>query len=672
MKRSVLALLLCCGACFGQQVSDRIIVKTKPLVKLTDVIPTKYVPVKYYPETNEYVVLIPEDESIALVVTTLISSNKFEYVEIDDKIIINDIPANDPLVDNQWHHNIIWSNEAWRLTTGITDIICAFTDTGVDLLHEDIGNHILGYNAWDNVAEIDGGIVQDDRGHGTHVLGSATALGNNHKGIAGVGWNLSSMMIKINAPNQGYAYLSDALEGARWAVDHGARIISTSFSGVGKASIETTGKYIRLNGGIYVYAAGNSDANLSAFDHAHVVVVGATDINDEKAEFSNYGRGIDVFAPGVDILSTCIPEEGFYCTKSGTSMSAPITAGALALIWSYNPGLNPDAVEQLLFNGCYDLGDQGDDMYWGHGRINVYTSINMLVPEFNRPTLVDDRAVTLQDTPVSIPVLENDIDPNNDKLGIKYHWIISAYSGRVRIENDDIIYTPPNGFIGEDYFIYAVGDLDGNYDIGYCYITVDDPIDYFQSLDVQPKPGLSVNYYITDPDLIVLPNFDNMTFYKTDVVGNVDYGKTLDEFATSRRRDEVGASFKGYIKVPETDEYYFFLSSDDGAKLLIDNVSITEDIRPHSFQERVGTVKLEAGYHLIRLDYWDNSEIAGLQLAIMGGGLNKQIIPPSMLFYDPFILDLVTFHNLFWIGDPRCDLNKDQRLDIFDVLKLRD
>ncbi len=101
--------------------------------------------------------------------------------------------------------------------------------------------------------------------------------------------------------------------------------------------------------------------------------VGATDQNDQLASFSNGGTGIDLVAPGVDVLSTVTGSD--YGNKSGTSMSTPYVAAVAALVRSANPSMAPNAVKAKLTGGADDLGDAGYDTSYGHGRLNAHRAL---------------------------------------------------------------------------------------------------------------------------------------------------------------------------------------------------------------------------------------------------------------------------------------------------------
>jgi len=114
---------------------------------------------------------------------------------------------------------------------------------------------------------------------------------------------------------------------------------------------------------------------MSTVDPEDVIVVGATHYVDgqDKASFSNYGKAIDVVAPGTSIYTTT--KDGGYSPRAGTSYSAPIVNGVVGMIWAANPSLTPDEVKSILFSTTDDLGDAGEDNTFGWGRVNVYKAV---------------------------------------------------------------------------------------------------------------------------------------------------------------------------------------------------------------------------------------------------------------------------------------------------------
>ncbi|MEW5804238.1 MAG: S8 family serine peptidase [bacterium] len=224
---------------------------------------------------------------------------------------------------------------AWDINTGSSTVVVANIDTGVDYLHAD-----LAPNMWHNVNEIpgngidddsngyvddvyginaiiDSGDPMDDEGHGTHTAGTTAAVGNNNIGITGVSWSSQIMALKF-LDNIGSGATSDAIKCMDYVIlmkNNGVNVvaINASWGGSGfnqmlKDSIEAAGNL----GIVFCAAAGNdgTDNDLfpqypASYDSPTIIAVAATDQNDIKASFSNYGLvSVDLAAPGTNIYST--------------------------------------------------------------------------------------------------------------------------------------------------------------------------------------------------------------------------------------------------------------------------------------------------------------------------------------------------------------------------------
>ena len=324
-------------------------------------------------ETDEYIVRLPAGETENSYAARLMATGDYQYVVPNWRCFPTETIPNDGSYGMQWHHPKVQSPLAWDFTTGDPGVIIAIVDGGVWVDHPDLAGAVVpGYNADDRVSQQDGGDVDDVDGHGTYVAGLAGAIGNNGVHVVGMGWRFSVMPVRYYN-NPGGGFLDDILDGARWAVDHGARIVNVSQTGVEWEPVQTTGEYVKSQGGLLFWAAGNDARDLSWFDWSDVIVVGASDSIDERADFSAYGVAIDVFAPGTDIVSTAW--DGGLAIGSGTSAASPIAAGIAALILAVAPALSPEQVEQILFGGCVDLGEPGDDETFGRGRVDSYLSV---------------------------------------------------------------------------------------------------------------------------------------------------------------------------------------------------------------------------------------------------------------------------------------------------------
>jgi thermitase len=146
---------------------------------------------------------------------------------------------------------------------------------------------------------------------------------------------------------------SSVANGIIWAADNGARVINLSLGGTSHSTtLENAVNHAWGRGAVIVAAAGNSNTSTLTYPaaYANVIAVGATDQNDARASFSNFGTWVDVAAPGVDILSTTprVGRTDQYATKSGTSMAAPFVAGLAGLVWTTGWGTSNTAVRDRI------------------------------------------------------------------------------------------------------------------------------------------------------------------------------------------------------------------------------------------------------------------------------------------------------------------------------------
>lgn len=315
---------------------------------------------------------------------------------------------NDPYFDQQWALSQstdcdIDAPEAWDIQTGNSNVTIAIIDTGVDYNHTDLAANIWhdpiygnpGYDFVDiNTSEyVKYGYTlcpdedyndtdpspQDHYGHGTHCAGIAGAVTNNGLGIAGVSWNCKIMPVrsgfKIKYLESIYAFLEfdDTAAAIIYAADNGADVISMSFGGSDSNLIRDVLNYAYSQGVVLVAAAGNGNTNYPSYPAAYgnVIAVAATDIDDSKASFSNYGDWVDVAAPGVDILSTFL--NNATARMSGTSMACPHVAGLVALILSKNESYNQEEIRTIIRGSADKL--PPPEQYLKKGRINAFNAL---------------------------------------------------------------------------------------------------------------------------------------------------------------------------------------------------------------------------------------------------------------------------------------------------------
>jgi PKD repeat protein len=245
----------------------------------------------------------------------------------------------------------------------------------------------------------------DDFGHGTHVAGTIAAVGNNGIGVTGVTWNARIMAVKF-LDASGNGTLANAIKAVLYAASMGARVMNNSWAGGGfsQALLDAI-RAADEAGALFVAAAGNASSDNDAvpnfpsnYDVPNVVAVAATDQNDLKAFFSNFGaKSVHLGAPGVSILSTeptignvCCSNATGYGFLDGTSMATPHVSGAAALLLSRFPGIDNHHVRDRLLANTDPIAALSTSTVTG-GRLNVANAMEVdEVP----PAAVTDLAST--------------------------------------------------------------------------------------------------------------------------------------------------------------------------------------------------------------------------------------------------------------------------------------
>lgn len=217
-------------------------------------------------------------------------------------------------------------------------------DTGILASHTDFGGRVAA--GWTAVA--DGNGTTDCNGHGTHVAG--TVAGTTY-GVA-----KSATLVPVRVLDcSGSGYNSDVVAGLDWiAANHAAgtpAVANLSLGGAASSTVDAAIQAVLDDGVTTVVAAGNSAVDACTASPARVpgaVTVAAGDSADKQASFSNFGSCVDLYAPGVGITSDYYTSTTATASMSGTSMAAPHTAGAAAVLLSQNPALAPADVAAAL------------------------------------------------------------------------------------------------------------------------------------------------------------------------------------------------------------------------------------------------------------------------------------------------------------------------------------
>jgi subtilisin family serine protease len=281
----------------------------------------------------------------------------------------------DPRLPEQWGPAELNAPQAWQLAPEGTTVTVGVVDSGIARWHGDLsGYHMtLGHDYVD-----DDGEPQDANGHGTHVAGIVTALRDNGEGIAGMA--STELFVPRVFGADGTGYCTDFASGIQDAVEAGVDVIN--FSG------HCDDHYRRLQTAIedavdagipVVVSAGNAQfTNPSKCVrhpavHDAAIAVGATDPTGTPAIYSCQGAGLELAAPGTQVVST-VPPNG-YAYYSGTSMAAPHVTATIAMLLEEDPERSVDEIRQTLRETARDLGPPGWDPAYGYGMVDPVAAL---------------------------------------------------------------------------------------------------------------------------------------------------------------------------------------------------------------------------------------------------------------------------------------------------------
>ena len=324
-------------------------------------------------------------ESVQSVREELETYPEVNYAELNGlPMEMDSFTPNDPDFPGQLNMKVIRAEDAWAVVPIIGDtksIRVAVLDSGVDESHPDFqrGSRSRVYCPQDSDCV-------DTDGHGTHVAGIIAATGNNRRGVAGVSWFTQIVSIKVLPESGTRGSLSQVVEGISNAVNLGVPIMNMSLgSDYYSPAMENAVNRASSNGILVVAAAGNDNKfifgsgnnNFYPCAFRDVLCVGNSTNTDARylgvGGFggSNYGPPVDIAAPGVEVLST-VPG-GRYERYTGTSLSAPLVAGAAALLLStVKSKWDINEIESYLIRAGKPL-----DPRWqiGRSRLDLYETV---------------------------------------------------------------------------------------------------------------------------------------------------------------------------------------------------------------------------------------------------------------------------------------------------------
>ncbi|GIF70416.1 hypothetical protein Ais01nite_84510 [Asanoa ishikariensis] len=245
-------------------------------------------------------------------------------------------------------------NQSYTYPNGAANVHAYIIDTGIRTTHQEFGGRAKsGFDA------VDGGTADDCHGHGTHVAGT---VGGSTYGVA-----KSVQLVAVRVLNcEGNGTDAEVIRGIEWVAENAVKpaVANMSLGGEASAGLDAAVNGAINSGITFAVAAGNGDlfgrrqnaCNYSPARTPNAITVGATQINDGAASFSNFGNCVDILGPGVNITSSWATGNTASETISGTSMASPHVAGAAAMVLSTNPTWNNQQVrDYLVSNSTPDL-----------------------------------------------------------------------------------------------------------------------------------------------------------------------------------------------------------------------------------------------------------------------------------------------------------------------------
>lgn len=342
---------------------------------------------------------IPDERTVQEMVELYRRDPAVEYAE-PNYIAHAFMVPNDQYYRYQWNldnpaYGGISMEEAWDLQpnpgagviVGVVDTGAAYENFDAYALAPDLGGTLFvpGYDFVNDDTH-----PNDDEGHGTHVTGTIAQTTNNFTGVAGIAFGSSIMPVKV-LDNTGSGTYSDVAEGIRFAADNNAQVINLSLGGQSPSeTLRLACEYAYSKGALIVCASGNdgrSSVSYPAAYDAFTLAVGATRYDDRKAYYSNYGKSLDLTAPGGDLrvdqnrdgygdgilqqtFASGQPTNFAYYFYQGTSMAAPHVSAVAALLVS--KGITgPDNVRGILQSTAEDKGTKGWDKTYGWGIVDA-------------------------------------------------------------------------------------------------------------------------------------------------------------------------------------------------------------------------------------------------------------------------------------------------------------
>jgi subtilisin family serine protease len=422
----------------------------------------------------------------------------------------------------------IHAPEAWDVTVGDTSVLVAIVDTGVltdhpDLVEQfyfnrvelegapgvddDANGFIDDFRGWDFVnlpptspvrlgedGQDEDNEPSDFAGHGTAVAGLVGARTNNRIGVAGTAWRVRLLPLRVGWSSPTYpsgegdvSYMARAI---RYATRMGAQVINCSFLTAKQPDLEAAVDAAVAAGVTIVTAAGNFGVSHYLAQRGDVISVTATDQEDRATAWATTGPNVDLAAPGNRLPSTSVDRDDLghrfpdYTTgATGTSFSAPLVAGAVALLDArrlalHLPPLTPFEIRMRLMDTADDVADRNVGAAGiGSGRLNLLRLLTD--PPMSRVAIA---SASLSGPVAVLPGQSN--GPNLVVLAARNGKVLVIDGASGAIESQADLGAAPAGGV-------AVAALDNESRVGVFVATLDGRIHGFDRA-LSPLPGWPV------------------------------------------------------------------------------------------------------------------------------------------------------------------------------------